>query len=275
MNIVKPTVTYEDHFGDDLKVANAARVSFSKRSDWLYLPDGGKTLRPADRALIAFLARGCSGDDWDNLVWETQDAVFDGEFEDVSNILNHVKRMPCHWAPFAHCGVTLVFKVPLFVARQLGKHQVGFVWSEESRRYIDGEPEFYLPEAWRKKAKNVKQGSSDKVVKQLKHEEGQEDLWGPFDVKWDIHSHTELNLHGCLDMYNALIESDVCPEQARMVLPQNTMVNFWLTGSLYGWSRMAIQRLDPHAQKETRDVVQMVSNIIEPLFPISWKELVK
>lgn len=164
-----------------------------------------------------------------------------------------------HWTPFGHCSVSLRVKAPIFVARQLVKHQVGLVWNEVSRRYVDDEPEFFFPDEWRLKAENVKQGSSDKA-----HEMSPHISMGVYD-----------SLNTILTDYLGMISEGIAPEQARMVLPQNTMTEWIWTGSLMAWSRVANLRLDPHAQKETRDVVQLIADEVEKLFPISWSALIK
>jgi len=159
-----------------------------------------------------------------------------------------------HWSPFAHCSATFRVKAPIFVARQLVKHTVGFSWNEVSRRYVDNEPEFYIPEVWRKRAENVKQGSSDEpalIPMGLDHKMAEEALWN----------------------YNHLLSFGVCPEQARMVLPQNTMTEWYWTGTLYAWARMCQLRLDSHTQKETRDVAAYINASMAELFPVSWEYL--
>ena len=170
-----------------------------------------------------------------------------------------------HWSPFAHCSATFRVKAPIFVARQLVKHTVGFSWNEVSRRYVNSEPEFYIPEVWRKAAANVKQGSSDEPA----------DLSPIYKMEG---SHGCISLpdemvSSCLETYNALLEVGVCAEQARMVLPQNTMTEWFWTGSLYAWARMCQLRLDSHTQKETRDVAALVASSMASLFPVSWEYL--
>jgi thymidylate synthase (FAD) len=159
-----------------------------------------------------------------------------------------------HWSPFAHCSATFRVKAPIFVARQLVKHTVGFSWNEVSRRYVDNEPEFYIPEVWRKRAENVKQGSSEEAVT-------------------SIVSAPETATLQSLSCYEYLLESGVCPEQARMVLPQNTMTEWYWTGTLYAWARMCQLRLDSHTQKETRDVAAYINASMAELFPVSWEYL--
>jgi len=162
-----------------------------------------------------------------------------------------------HWSPFAHCSVTFRVKAPIFVARQLVKHTVGFSWNEVSRRYVNTEPEFYMPEVWRKSAENVKQGSSDVEAKYALTQ------W------YDGQTITELALRE----YQGMLLAGVCPEQARMVLPQNTMTEWIWTGTLYAWARMCQLRLDSHTQKETREVAQAVTDNMANLFPTSWEFL--
>lgn len=158
-----------------------------------------------------------------------------------------------HWSPFAHCSATFRVKAPIFVARQLVKHTVGFSWNEVSRRYVDSEPEFYIPEVWRKRAENVKQGSSEEAA----------------DVRFDLRH----DMSYCLDLYKELLGCGVCPEQARMVLPQNTMTEWFWTGTLYAWARMCQLRLDSHTQKETREVAYAIHKHMADLFPVSWEFL--
>lgn len=159
-----------------------------------------------------------------------------------------------HWSPFAHCSASFRVKAPIFVARQLVKHTVGFSWNEVSRRYVNDEPEFYMPEVWRMAAANVKQGSSEEAIQ---------------NYDWD----SDIICGQPLEIYNRMLELGVCAEQARMVLPQNTMTEWIWSGTLYAWSRMCALRLDPHTQKETREVAQLVSSTMAEVFPTSWEFL--
>lgn len=183
-------------------------------------------------------------------------------FNKVSDILepNDEKlikylAMHNHWTPFAHTSISLRIKCPIFVARQLGKHQVGLVWNEVSRRYVDDEPEFFFPDVWRGRPVNAKQGSNGIV---------EDPMWGQA---------AQEHIKGCLSWYKGAIASDIAPEQARMVLPQNTMTEFIWTGSLAAFSRIYKLRIDPHAQKEVQDIAVMMDEIINPLFPVGWKVL--
>jgi thymidylate synthase (FAD) len=160
-----------------------------------------------------------------------------------------------HWSPFAHTSIQLKIKAPIFIARQLVKHQVGGVWNEVSRRYVDFEPEFFIPEKIRGRPVNAKQGSN-----------------GEIDSKYinDICDVYEFSL----EKYNHLISSGVAPEQARMVLPLGTMTDWYWTGSLIFWHRVYKQRADSHAQEEATDIAKEISNIVRPLFPLSWDALI-
>ena len=164
-----------------------------------------------------------------------------------------------HWSPFSHVFMQFKIDAPIFVARQLQKHQVGLAWNEVSRRYVDSEPEFYSPDEWRRRATDKKQGSmsepvpSQKVVNSIKKE---------YDTV-------------ALDCYNRLLKLKVCPEQARMLLPQDMMTSWYWSGSVYAFSRVCNLRLKEDAQAETREVAQSISNHCAIEFPISWKNLVK
>jgi len=162
-----------------------------------------------------------------------------------------------HWTPFAHTSISLRIKAPIFVARQLGKHQVGLVMNETSRRYVKDTPEFYEPETWRAAAENVKQGSSETEV--ITHDsEG-----------YSLDDRLEEVIAGALNLYDEMIAIGVSPEQARMVLPQSMMTEWVWTGSLLAFVRVCKLRLDKHTQKETRDVAELIYAIIKQLYPVS------
>ena len=161
-----------------------------------------------------------------------------------------------HWTPFAHPQISFRIKMPIFIARQWFKHTIGFTRNETSRRYINSEPQFYLPKEFRKYASNKKQGSSDE------------------QVPAQIYSYTFI-CGTAVDTYNRMIEDGLCPEQARMVLPQSMMTEVVETGSLYAYARLCRLRLDPHAQKEIREVANEIYYILKDAFPSSWDALMK
>ena len=214
-------VQYVSHMGDDLTVANAARVSFNKESEWEE-QDGMTFLSIKDEKLIKYLAK------------------------------NH------HWTPFAHPQITLRIKAPIFVRTQLFKHKVGFVENEVSRRYVVDEPQFYTP-IWRNAPTDgAKQGSSGFVTEP-----------------------SILMMNGfreaaekCVEVYNGLLASGVAPEQARSILPQSTYTEWWWTGSLAAFARVYKQRTDAHAQWEVQRYADAIGDIIRPLYPVSWEQLV-
>jgi len=190
----------------------------------------------------------------------------------ISYLANHN-----HWSPFAHTSISLRIKAPIFLSRQLAKHQVGGAWNEVSRRYVDTEPEFYLPGVgkWRKRSLSAKQGSAEEGATLKPLYNGQEDLWADYDNKFDPDIHVSVVVEECLSLYKDLVTSGVCPEQARMVLPQNTMTEWIWTGSLYFFSRVCNLRLDEHTQKETQEIAQLISDHCSTMFPVSWEALVE
>lgn len=243
-------VTYIDHMGSDLSVVNAARVSFAKTSDWV---ENDLPPEPGDLADGGWSEEGLRSIGWTDYSLSKKD----------TKLINYLARHN-HWTPFGHTAVTLHVKAPIFVARQLGKHQVGLVWNEVSRRYVSDEPEVYVPDVWRKKADNVKQGSSDEAVESFR-------LLG-FKRQTTHEAYQRLEEHSkCL--YEDLIEAGVCPEQARMVLPQSMYTEWYWTGSIAAFSRVYNLRIDPHTQRETQEVAKQIGDVIEPLYPVSWKAL--
>lgn len=239
MKIAEQSVELLDYMGSDLSVVNAARVSFAKESNWdVEDPYGANehSLKEADQKLIAYLARHN------------------------------------HWSPFAHAFLSFRIKAPIFVARQMVKHQVGLSWNEVSRRYVDEEPEFYMPDFWRQRAENVKQGSADTRAEEMykRDNEGDPMFEGPTTDEWI----RELFLPDALKLYTDMLKMGVAPEQARMVLPQNTMTEWVWSGSLMAFARVCKQRLDAHAQKETQEVAQLINKLVPKEFEYSWKALI-
>lgn len=206
MKTAKMSVELVDYMGTDLSIVNAARVSFDRESDWEYLREidaNGeqvKCLSEKDTKLINYLAKHN------------------------------------HWSPFAHTCLSFRIKAPIFVARQLGKHQVGGAWNDD----CDGTS--YL-----KKTLHV---SYLHVIQK--------------DTVW-----------AALQAYQRMLEAGVCAEQARMVLPQNTMTTWIWTGSLAFFARVCKLRLDSHTQRETQEVAKDIERLTREKFPVSFLALME
>jgi len=149
---------------------------------------------------------------------------------------------------------------PVFVRTQCFKHKVGFVENEVSRRYVDEEPIFFVPDHWRTRPESAKQGSGWPLS---------EELQGPTKDNY------REAINKCEEIYNSMIATGVAPEQARMVLPQSMYTQWYWTGSLMAYARFCGQRLDDHAQQEIQDLAAEVATIIQSLFPVSWHYLVE
>lgn len=211
--------TYIDHMGSDLSVVNAARVSFGKKSEWEYVGIAQEGLSKRDTKLIKYLAK-------------------------------HK-----HISPFGHAFASFHVKAPIFVARQLVKHKF-LRWNEISRRYVDDEPEFYVPDVWRGRSADKKQGSEGEVK------------LGTLDAAIVADSPYE-----ALCAYKSLLEAGVAPEQARMVLPQSTMTEWYWSGSLDALADMCRLRCAADTQVETRLVADQINEKMSDLFPVSWVAL--
>ncbi len=212
-----------DKMGSDLSVVNAARVSYSKESEWERITPAGPTegaLSEKDEKLIKYLAKHN------------------------------------HWSPFAHASLQFRIKAPIFVARQLVKHQVGLVWNEISRRYVDYEPELYEPKEWRGRPQNSKQGSD-----------------GTVSIDSNEKHRLDMTMEQCKIIYNSLIGKGIAPEQARMVLPQSMMTEWIWSGTLYAFARVCNLRCAKDTQEETRHIANQIHNICNKEFPNSWKYL--
>ena len=243
-------VTCVDHMGDDLAAVNAARVSFAKQAT---------DLRPADVHLLNYLATGLRERERAQLLQEIIDC--DDE-SDARMIVRRLRHQQIHFAPFTHCIVKFRIAAPLFVARQLWKSHIGLAnqdealgWSEVSRRYVDDEPEFYLPYGgFFRRAEDVKQGASDELL------------------PWSEHV-AHAAFWAADKAYRFLLWRGASPEDARMILPSALMTEWIWTGSLMSFARICHLRLDGHAQTHTRLVAEDISDHIAAHFPESWKAL--
>jgi thymidylate synthase (FAD) len=232
---IEVTPLHPERWGNDLDVVNAARVSFSKESTWEN--PGGIDAFDASKNVLSE--------------------------KDIKLIFYLAKHK--HTSPFNHSFLSFRIKAPIFVARQLVKHKF-MPWNEVSRRYVDDEPEFYIPGIWRKRADNVKQGSSDEELVLRCLDPFSSDSSGLFETPYEVYE-------TCLGLYQELLEQEVAPEQARMVLPQSMMTEWIWSGTLGAFLDMLKLRLDKHAQKETRDVAELILYYVSREFPISTKAM--
>lgn len=177
------------------------------------------------------------------------------ELNDKDIRLIHYLAEHGHWTPFAHPQAMFHVTAPIFVARQLGKHQVGLVWNEVSRRYVDDTPDYWMPKgSWRSRPEgSIKQGSGDQEI--------------------PLKPSTFTVMQDAVDEYERLIAEGVAPEQARAVLPQGMYTEWYWTGSLFAFSRVCKLRLDAHAQQETQAVAKRISIELSHYFPVSWNAL--
>ena len=237
-----------DYMGNDLSTVNSARVSFDKESSfdtevtkdsigedmsWCNITE---TLKPTDKGLVNYLA-------------------------------NHN-----HSTPFRHNAVTIRCDAPIFLARQLGKHQAGLSWNEVSRRYVDTPPEFFVPDEWRGRPDgSIKQGSGVTIP----HYNLERCYSETYMLVGDnvIVAHDEIN-RVCLDLYTAMLEQGVAPEMARMVLPQSMMTSWYWTGNLLSFAHVYKERIASNAQLEANWFAQDLDKVIRQLFPVSWQALV-
>jgi len=180
---------------------------------------------------------------------KTHKAMTEGDTKLIHYLAKHK-----HMSPFGHAFASFHVKAPIFVARQLVKHKF-LRWNEISRRYVDDDPEFYIPDQWRGRADDKKQGSGIALADQ------------------DIHIGTTQRI--VFMLYESMLKKGVCPEQARMVLPQNTMTEWYWSGSLDAFADMCNLRCKEDTQFETSQAAQCVSHCMKDLFPISWEALVR
>ena len=237
---------YVDHMGNDDSIVNAARISMDKLAS-MYTPQ-------QNNQLIKFLALGMSSKDFEKDI----QSILTGQlsYEEVKDILFEYKNKATHWTPFAHTAVTLRMKAPVPIRTQCFKHKQGLVENEESRRYINSTPELFIPEFRLRPEGSIKQGSAGIHP----------------DNKYWINRYTEECNH-MIQTYEDMIANNIAPEQARFVLPQGCEVNWIWTGNVLAYANFYNKRSDNHAQKEIQELAEQVSNIIAPLYPMSWEAL--
>jgi thymidylate synthase (FAD) len=211
-----------------------------------YLNHMGNDLEVVDAARVSF----AKSSNWNPDMEEPP--LLESDAKLISYLAKHD-----HWTPFAHTAIKLRMKAPVPIRTQCFKHKQGLVENEESRRYISSTPSLFVPPELRSKPEgSVKQGSGG-VHPNSNHWLDQ--------YEWVCEE--------AITLYKHMIADGVCPEQARFVLPQGCEVQWIWTGNLYAFANFYLKRTDPHAQKEIQDLARMVGDIIEPLFPVSWKAL--
>ena len=250
--------TLIDSMGSDLTTVNAARVSFGKVSEGEIIefdllhhdPEAIKA------SVAAYKAEGwvitSDLDNWKIIVKKPTQK----DTKLISYLAEHK-----HFSPFGHAFASFHVKAPIFVARQLVKHKF-LRWNEISRRYVDDEPEFYVPEVWRGRSEDKKQGSSDVTIS----------IDTAFIPINDGYSYPPEAV--ALVSYKMLLKAGIAPEQARMVLPQSTMTEWYWSGSLDAFADMCKLRCKDDTQYETRLVADQISKEMKQLFPVSWVALV-
>lgn len=231
MGLEQIKVEYVDHMGNDLSTVNSARVSFDKESSWDF--KGGfdepfvEVLRESDEKLIKYLAKHR------------------------------------HLTPFRHNQIQIRCTAPIFIARQLGKHQAGLSWNEVSRRYVDALPEFYIPDEWRGRPDgSIKQGSVGVATPTCATTNEYSEVMEYEDI-----------LEICLQWYN-VNKFDIAPEMARMILPQSMLTTWIWSGNLLAFVHVYKERIASGAQLEAQQFAKELRNVIEPLFPVSFSALI-
>jgi len=262
----KITVTLDDVMGDDLSPVMDAKVSFD--NDKTTEPDGYEcvqltphftreqpVLTSAQKGLIRYLVRGMQRSEYEDILHELADSP---SLDRINELLWKWRKTPIHAAPFGHCFLKFTVEAPVFVARQLVKHEY-MRMSEVSRRYVNGQPEYYKPDSWRGIAENVKQGAGDFLSNAMQ------------EVA-DLDYHCAVSVAN--DTYQDMLVY-MAPEEARMVLPLCHMTRWRWSGSLDAVMNACILRMDDHAQSQTREVAMQIGGYVKKAFPQSWASYVE
>jgi thymidylate synthase (FAD) len=165
-----------------------------------------------------------------------------------------------HVSPFFHPQLRFRIKMPIFVAREWFRHQIGLARNEVSRRYVSDTPQCWVPsiEDLREKDPKLKQGSKESPVEDAE----------------TLHMRVSQYMDNSVAFYEYLLSKNVAPEVARCVLPQSMYTEFIETGSLAAYARLYKLRTDPTAQREIQEYARLVGEHCEKAFPVSWRALV-
>ena len=219
-----------DFCGSDAAIANSARVSFSQFGEWNEIPEG----------------------------------YSEGKCEKLIKYLASHN----HSSPFRHNCITVRCQAPIFIARQLMKHQAGLSWNESSRRYVDSEPAFFTPDKWRSRPEgSLKQGSGSEEIETLFRTLGDLGYTDTTAIAYEEH------IQSSVELYNDMLSSGVAPELARMVLPQSMLVDWVWSGNLLAFAHCFNLRIKENAQTEAQEFAKELDKVIAPLFPIAWQAL--
>ncbi len=172
-------------------------------------------------------------------------------YEENAKLIKYLAKNN-HWSPFAHCFMKFRFNAPMFIARQFQKHVVGFAWNEVSRRYVSSDPMFFVPNEWRKRPPNMKQGS---VLK------------GAVKVEGEILDNYVGQMREHTRDYKHMLQQGICPEQVRMCMPQSMMTQWIWSGSIAAWARFVNLRSETHAQQECHQYAEKVLFHLKAKFP--------
>jgi thymidylate synthase (FAD) len=250
-------VEYIDHMGTDLSTVNSARVSFDKESEfqeeWEYdgnCPPNGFT---EDDHYDSDIERDMCG----------YRKLKDGDKKLIKYLAKHK-----HMTPFRHNQIQIRCHAPIFIARQLGKHQAGLSWNEVSRRYVDSEPEFFIPDEWRGRPDgSIKQGSGG-IAKEC------EVVLFTDSSTGEVCSFSYIDVLSACDGWYLANKDTIAPEMARMVLPQSMMTSWYWTGNLLSFAHVYKERKAEGAQLEAQWFADELDKVIRPLYPVSWSALV-
>lgn len=192
------------------------------------------------------------------------ESEFSRDITDPTRLINFLARER-HVTPFRHPQVSFECEAPIAIARQLGKHQVGFSWNERSMRYRDSVIDLFTPDMFRGRPEKLHDGSTDDDIGDMNIANN--------DWHWTIKEEFQTAMENALESYELLVANGLAPEQARFVLPQGMITRWVWTGSLWGWYEVYRQRSSEHAQYEVREFARQLDEVMSQLFPIAWQAL--
>lgn len=170
-----------------------------------------------------------------------------------------------HTSTLEHCFVTFRVKVPLFVRSQHHRHRT-WSYNEISRRYTDFDIQFYEPKAFRTQHESNRQASNaDELINPELNGEGVSSVYKHTTAAEAVSYHHKLSLN----LFNQLIKAGICREQARGVLPQNMLTEYYCSANLNNILKFIDLRTHEGAQWEIQQMALAMLEIVSKLYPVT------
>jgi thymidylate synthase (FAD) len=173
----------------------------------------------------------------EELIAKTAGISYNNTNPNIARVIRKIMKHENYGTPFEHAGATVKVKAPIFVFRQWFRHRIGFSYNEISGRYVNTEPEWYIPNTFPEEMRKIQKSYSKSY-----------------------------------ENYIDLMNSGVKREQARAILGTGMYSTAYISANLRAWLHFLTLRTDEHAQYEIREYAHIVKYILKQKFPNIMEE---